>query len=87
MCTSPFHFLKKCQELTNEKMTKCPCSKYQQPPPRIKDIRNLMEPIPRIEHQREFDLERVSYYHEGTTQEDKIREQHDRVKKRRQLTN
>ena len=82
-CTDPFHFLKKYQDLSGEKLTKCPCSEYYRShPTKSKDIRNYFI-FPRIKPLRPFDLKRQGYQYNGFTKEDRIRSEHDRGKKRK----
>ena len=96
-CANPFHFLDKCGDYSKEKPTNCSCSQSQRPNKRgvIQDIRSFVPLIPiSIE-----DIERTVYIKERlvltevkskstlfTTQEDLVRDQHDRGKKRKQAS-
>lgn len=73
-CKNPFHFLKRHQNLSNKRRTRCPCSKApletKQMPNRL--ITTFVSSLPVKSH-----------LHDMTSRTDKIRAQHDRGKKRK----
>ena len=90
----PFHFLERCGDFSKEKPTKSPCSKFYRPPKRtaVRDIRNFLTTFPSLQsrsYQRNLgqnsneDKYRQHKNDLMTTKEDKIRDQHDRGKKRK----
>ena len=94
-CKDPFHFYDKIDDLSKERTTKCPCSEYHRPLKRLRstDIRSFTgyQYLPRDPIELETYIFTASSpkkdYHRGfNTKQDKVREQHDRSKKRKQAT-
>jgi Fe-S cluster biosynthesis and repair protein YggX len=91
-CTDPFHFLKKCDNLSKEKPTICPCSEFHRPQKRSisYDIRNFVTSFPtlkcptKIITKTQVNKSFSSKKKKFSTKEDKIRDQHDRGKKRKE---
>jgi hypothetical protein len=93
-CCDPFHFLQKCNNLSKEKSTPCSCSEFHLPIKKIPE-RNILDFItlfPKIQSQSQKEIEHnilrksVKYVVKNKfieTQEDKIRDQHDRGKRRK----
>ena len=91
-CTDPFHFLVKCDNLNKEKPTLCPCSQPHRPQKRTisYDIRNFITSFPTLKCptliNTEIQVKDNSLSHKKkkySTKEEKIRDQHDRGKKRK----
>ena len=99
-CIDPFHFLVRCDELSKEKPTKCPCSEFHRPRKRTasQNIQNFFTAFPSIHapsshelewkplpnHRASIHLNSKSKHKPVITKESKIRDQHDRGKKRKQ---
>ena len=88
-CIDPFHFLMKCDNLSNEKPTNCASSEFHRPQKRTMsyDIRNFLFSFPSLKSptttNTEFSVKDYYQKKNFSTKEDKIRDQHDRGKKRK----
>ena len=94
-CVDPFHFIQKCDNLSKERPTKCSCSRFKSPKThtKSKNIKSFLTTIPTLcpmsTNDMDFILQKQKLKHNRdnnfSTKESKIRDQHDRGKKRKQV--